>query len=78
MNMIWLMFRFDPWSWGNMTVWDTLEGEFPRFVVYLHLNSPGLLIGLGQLISIRVNYLWVIEIFDLGLVPSYSLYRVLI
>jgi dipeptidase len=24
--------RFDPWSWGNMTVWDTLEGEFPRTI----------------------------------------------
>ena len=24
--------RYDPGSWGDMTVWDTLEGEFPRTI----------------------------------------------
>lgn len=24
--------RYDPGAWGDMTVWDTLEGEFPRTI----------------------------------------------
>ncbi len=24
--------RWDPGAWGNMTIWDTLNGEFPRTI----------------------------------------------